>query len=358
MIENKKQNAHLICIPVTSCGLHGGFRGNSWYRHRLEIFRNYTLKSLANQSNKDFILWLWFRPEEKENPITQEWLKAVEDVGLRYVASFHGLMYVDDKFLDYGLRTKFRNLLMMMWDGWRYKEWKPLNQLWKYTWENKNETLLPRLTEALKELKRSIGDEYEWIYLTRIDSDDMFHREAVSCIQATAPGYKKALVFDKGYIYNVLTGQVAEWNPPTNPPFHTIIFPAATFFNPQSHREYYGAFKSHEDILKVFECETLDIGKYMVAYHGKQISTAWESDVLRKAKHVVQYGKGDPFRGEEIKRFIACDYGYEAKPYCYTMSGRNISTRWESHTTKTQNPMIGEDHTQNREEILSGFGIT
>ena len=81
-----KPNAHLIAIPITSVGVHGGFRSNSWYKHRLGIFRNHTLKSLANQSDKNFLLWLWFRPEEKDNPITAEWLKAVEDVGLKCVA--------------------------------------------------------------------------------------------------------------------------------------------------------------------------------------------------------------------------------------------------------------------------------
>mgnify|MGYP001607878981 CR=1 FL=1 len=344
-----KPNAHLIAIPITSVGVHGGFRSNSWYKHRLGIFRNHTLKSLANQSDKNFLLWLWFRPEEKDNPITAEWLKAVEDVGLKYVASFNGLLYVDDKFLSYGLKTKLRNLGQMLWDGWIYKEWKSPRELWKYTWENKNQTLPQRLSLALGELKEAIGTDFEWVYLTRIDSDDMFHREAAACIQVVQPGWKKALVFDKGYIYNVMTGQVAEWNPPTNPPFHTIIFPARTFFDPQAHREYYGSFTSHEDIRKVFECEVLDVGKYMVSFHGKHISTAWHSDVLRKAKHVMQYGKADPFRGEEIP----------AKGYCYTTSGRNISTRWQSHLRREKNVMIGKEFEQekDREKILAEFGL-
>lgn len=234
-----KQNAHIIAIPVSGVGVHGGFRGDAWYRHRLNIFRAHTLKSLANQSNKNFLLWLWFRPEEKNNPITEEWLKAISDVGLNYAASFHGLLYVDDKFLDYGWKTKFKNLLQMCWDMWLYKEWKSPKELWRYTWENKNETLLPRLTEALQELKEAIGDDYEWVYMTRIDSDDMFHREAVNLIQSREPRERKALVFDNGYIYNVQTGQIAEWNPPTNPPFHTIIFPGRVFFNPLLHKEYY-----------------------------------------------------------------------------------------------------------------------
>lgn len=337
--------AHLIAIPVSGVGLHGGFRSNAWYAHRLEIFKNYTLKSLANQSNKNFLIWLWFRPEERHNPITQEWFNAIEGAGLEYHASFHGLMYVDDKFLDYGLKAKVRNFLMMLWDCWVYKTWKSSRELWRYTWENKNRTLRSRLTVALRELKERIG-EADWVYLTRIDSDDMFHREAVNLIQSKSPEYKKALVFDHGFIYNVMTGQLATWEPPTNPPFHTIIFPGSTFFDPQKHKEYYGAFSSHEDIPKVFNAETLDMYKYMVSFHGKHISTGWESDVLRKASHVLKYGKAEPFRGDEIQG------------YCYSVSGQNISTHWQSRLRKQKNFMIGQEFEgKTKEGILADFGI-
>mgnify|MGYP001579304315 CR=1 FL=1 len=344
-----KENAHIIAIPFTGVGLHSGYRGDTWFKHRIEIFKNYTLKSLKNQSNKDFIIWCWFRPEEAENPLVDEIRDALAQAGLRFIFTFHGLMYHDDKFNDYNLRTKIRNLFMMVWDMWIYKEWKSPKELWKYTWEDKNKTLLNRLRQALHSVQRTIGSDYDWVYLTRLDSDDMLHKEAVNCIQASLPEYKKALVFDKGYIYNVITKQVAEWNPPTNPPFHTIIFPAGTFFDAHGHKEYYGSFTSHEDIRKVFDCETLDVHKYMVSFHGKHISTAWNSDPLRKIKHVAQYGSGDPFRGEEIL----------PKGYCYTTNGRNISTRWESHLRHEKNSMIGNEfETQSdREQILSDFGL-
>ena len=68
---------HLIAIPFSGVGLHGGFRGDTWFRHRIDIFKNHTLKSLKNQSNKDFTLWLWMRPEEKNNPLTRELLRII-----------------------------------------------------------------------------------------------------------------------------------------------------------------------------------------------------------------------------------------------------------------------------------------
>ena len=56
--------AHLISVPFTGLGLHGGYRGDSWFKYRVEVFKKYTLPSLMNQTNKDFTIWLQFRPEE------------------------------------------------------------------------------------------------------------------------------------------------------------------------------------------------------------------------------------------------------------------------------------------------------
>ncbi|MFZ2152244.1 MAG: hypothetical protein WAV09_04010, partial [Minisyncoccia bacterium] len=71
-------NNHILAIPFTSVGLHGGYRSDSWFAHRIDIFRRFTLKSLKNQSNKNFLLWIWMRPEEEHNPLTKEIAKAIE----------------------------------------------------------------------------------------------------------------------------------------------------------------------------------------------------------------------------------------------------------------------------------------
>lgn len=328
--------AHIIAIPFTGVGLHGGYRGDTWFKHRIEVFKNFTLKSLANQSNKDFLVWCWFREEERDNPLVEGIAQALEDSGLPYVFSFHGLLYVDDKFRDYTLKTKLRNLAQMLWDGSKTGEWKPLRTMWRATWENKNETLDARVRAALEELEEQVW-HHDWIYLTRLDSDDMFHQDAVALIQSEEPEERRALVMDKGYMYNVVTGQLAEWLPPTNPPFHTIIFPGDVFFDPEKHLAYYGAFASHEDIPKVFHAKTLDMYRYCVTAHGKHhISTAWDVPIEKRLYQKFKY----------------------ARPYCYTTSGRNISTHWQSHTLKKRNMMLGQEYTgEERAEILSHFGI-
>ncbi len=331
-------NAHVIAVPFTGVGVGGGFKSQRWFEHRADIFKNYTLKSLANQQNKDFMLWLWFRPEERDNPVTAQIREMLDDSNLNYCMSFEGLLYHDDKFTTQNLKTKLRNFAKMVWDGYSEKDLKPLSQIWKYTWEEKNKTLPDRLERGLKDIQAAMGTDYDWVYLTRLDSDDMLHAEATNLIQSRPPGYRKALVMDKGYMYNTVTTQLAEWLPPTNPPFHTIVFSANIFFNPREHLSYYGAFKSHEDIPKVFTAETLDLYKYCVTAHGgDHISTAWDVPLPKRLYQSVKY----------------------ARPYCYTTGNRNISTHWESRTTKKKNMMLGMEFTdpEEKRQILAGFGL-
>ncbi|GAF73917.1 unnamed protein product, partial [marine sediment metagenome] len=62
------------------------------------------------------------------------------------------------------------------------------------------------------------------------------------------PKDKLAMGFKPGYIMNYCTGEVAEYNPETNPPFYTIIFPVDKFLNPYNHIDYTGPYESHEYI--------------------------------------------------------------------------------------------------------------
>jgi hypothetical protein len=328
-----KNLLHIVYVPFTGVGLHGGFRGNEWYKHRIEIFKKFTLKSLLNQSNKKFILWISFREQEQNNPHTIELAHYLKKVGMSYVFTFNGLMYWDDKFTNYNLKTMVRNVTMMLWDAWNYKEWP--KGILKNVWENKNKTLKSRLDKSLLVLDNVVKGA-DIVYLTRIDSDDMFHRLSIDLIQKQHPTQSEAFVFDKGYIYNVKTGQLADWNPPTNPPFHTIIFLADVFFNSEKHLAHYKDFKTHEDIPRVFKSETLDMGRFCVSYHGKHISTGWDSPLPKRVYHKLKYGKG----------------------YCYTTSGRNISTHWESRTRKVKNFMIGKEYEgEEKSLILKEFGL-
>lgn len=265
--RNKKV-LHLIYIPFRGTGVKNG--DEDWFRWRREIFRDYTLKSLVNQTNKQFCLWLSFRPEDEKNPTTLQIQNDIAKTGMSFVMTFDGLMYYDDRNTE------------------------------------QNKTLEERLVNSLAVLY-NVFMEADWILLSRLDSDDLLHKEAIKEIQEkTLSGLqrKTAILMKNGYIYNKNTGELAYWKPETNPPFHTIVFPEEDFFSAKSYLDYFGDFKSHEDIPRNFKIQTLEDGRYCVGIHDQKhhISTSWSH----------------PFKGEYIggsltgkKQAILKDFGID-----------------------------------------------
>lgn len=282
---------HFIYTPFTGVGLKNGYRGDEWFKNRIEIFKNYTLNSLLNQTDKWFVHWLSFRQEDYFNPLVtelEEYLKTIDKYNA--VMTFDGLMYHDDKYSNAFL-TRCMNGARIIRDCVREK------RLWmrgefSELFYNKNKTLLSRLRHSLSFLEKLYGRN-DIVFLTRIDSDDMFHKDAVREIN-TIPLYSHtALMFQNGYIYDINTKKVAEWNPTTNPPFHTILFSGDDFYDAEKHLAYYKDFKSHEDIPRVFDTIRLNEGKYCVTINQDHISTVWDH----------------PFRGKEVAIAVLNDFG-------------------------------------------------
>lgn len=192
-------------------GVGDYFRDDKWYAERIEIFKNYTLKSLINQENRNFALWLTFRPVDEHNRLTKELADYLKSVKMEYVMTFDGLPYWDDKFSK-GFKIKIKNCLRVLRGCFRNNKWNELlPSIWKVLFKDKNSTLQERIGKSVDKIKKYFSD-VDIIYLTRIDSDDMFHKSAIKEIQS-APFESEALVFDKGYIYNKDTNQLAEYNP-------------------------------------------------------------------------------------------------------------------------------------------------
>jgi len=275
---------HLVYTPFTGVGLHNGYRGDEWYKYRIELFKQTLLPSLRQQTNQNFIHWLSFRKEEKENPLTKEFLQYLIEIDYHFIVTFNGLIYRDDKFVV-NWKGRFWNFGRVLRDCWRDKK---INfKLFKEVLIDKNKTLPERLEVSLEGIKRFLQsqgiDKVEWIYLTRIDSDDMFHKLVIQELSTLEP-FEGALIFRNGLLYNINTGQLARWEPTTNPPFHTIMFPAKIFFDVEKHLAYMKDFKTHEEIPRIFRTKQLPNGRYCVGVHSKHISTIWNH----------------PFRGKEF----------------------------------------------------------
>jgi len=260
---------------MTGVGIGQGFKSEEWFKYRLEIFKKYTLASLLKQKNRGYLLWLSFRPEEHDHPLVKELIEYLVEKKMPMIITFHGLMYWDDKFTK-GLKNRIMNLGRVVRQCYREREWSSLIPGLKEIFVDKNKSLLKRLELALIEMQAI--DQFKdtnYLYITRLDSDDMLHEDAVDEIQRVQP-FEGALVYKNGYVYNSHTHVMAEWNPKTNPPFHTIIFLGSIFFNPLHHLRYYKEFRSHEDVPRVFKTKLLEDGRYCVNIHSQHISSSWD----------------------------------------------------------------------------------
>ena len=264
--------------PWTGLGNYGGFRGNRWLKNRIKIFKQFVIPSLQNQTNKNFTLWCSWRHEEKINPYVKELIEYLAGIKeFKTVHTFHGICFWDDKYSDLEARNR----------------------------------LLTSLHGSIGELLDTIG-EVDFIYMTIQPSDDVYHKNAVLGIQKIfAETDLQAVGFSKGYMMNYLTGEVANYDPTTNPPFFTIKFPRDTFCDPLKHADYTslkidkGQYKagtpcpSHEYIGDCLKYNTINERGFIVGCHFDNISTHFNI----------------PFKGEEFNKLesenILRDFGLE-----------------------------------------------
>lgn len=285
---------------MTGVGLNNGYLSDEWYIQRQKIFKEFTLKSLENQTIKNFIVWMTFREEEKSNPLTENLRIILEKSKVNYIFTFHNLMYWDDKF-NTDFASRILNTLRCIRDFYRKRK-ITLTAL-RQIYYNKNKNLKERLSKALEEIQKKFNNKnHRDILITRIDSDDIFHKKALEEIRNSAIKSKKyqAFVFKNGYIYNSKTGELAEYHPKTNPPFYTLKFPKNVFFNAEKHIQFYNGFKSHEDITRIFRYKVLTDFRYCVVIHNPKnhISTIWNHPFRGK---IIQKNKK-----KILKNFAVC----------------------------------------------------
>jgi hypothetical protein len=230
----------IVSVPFTGLGLFNGYRGDEWFKRRIELFHKYTLKSLLKQTDRDFVIWLQFRPEERYNKIINDII-----IPCKHIMTFGGIC---------------------IWDDRKEKE---------------GEGLKNRLSVTLPFLKELVGKED--VKLVNIASDDMYSEEVIKSVKEHPFEEGTALTHRLGYIYST-DDRLAEWNPTTHPPFHTIMYKNETFLNPQKHFDFIKEYKSHEFIPEIFKEARMPDRRYMVLVHNANISTQWSH----------------PFRGQEI----------------------------------------------------------
>lgn len=246
---------HLIYVPFTGLGNHKGFRGNTWLKNRIQLFKQFVIPSLQAQTEKDFILWISWRPEEKSNPQVKALMHYLSTgSGLRTIHTFSGVCFYDDKHEDAVARDR----------------------------------LLTAIHGSMGALGELLADS-DYVYMTIQPSDDLYEKDAVKTIHYLFEHENyQAVGFKKGYIMNYWTKEIAEYNPTTNPPFYTIKFPKEIFIKPLEHAQYtslkkdVGKYKvgtplpSHEYVGDCLNYYQIDERGFMVGTHLENISTTWQ----------------------------------------------------------------------------------
>ena len=241
----QEKTKHIFQVPFTGKTPRGDNMTDEWFEKRVEIFIKYTIGSLKYQTNKDFLLWLTFRPEDRDSIITIRIEQALEESGIKHILTFNGTMFTEDR----------------------------------ATWHNKD--LPERLERALPILKKFVGD-CDYIYETNLDSDDMVHKDFSKFVIEKKFKNKGALYCTRGFAYNT-QGRIADWNNPVSNQNYTLMFPSDIYFDADRRLEYLRGYKSHEEVPEMFDSEKLPDGFYCTVIHGDNITTEWNH----------------PFRGNE-----------------------------------------------------------
>jgi len=277
---------HIFYTPFTGLGLHNGYRGDTWLKNRIEVFRQFVIPSLIHQSNREFVLWVSFRPEEEGNPLVMDLQGALEGMrNLPFVLTYGGLCFEDDK----------------------------------YDRPESLERLEANLTRSLPELQEVLGEEDD-VILTLQPSDDMYLSHTVQAIQDEAEKFDNApmsIGYRKGYILNMNTLELAEYakhgaktdqestyQTDTIPPFFSVVYPRDVFLDPKAHMEW-AAYRSHEYIAEETDYHTLPGRGFIVGTHGENISTTWHHryrgrmiEGSEKNRIMLQAGLLDPEKVE------------------------------------------------------------
>lgn len=205
---------------------------DAWIEKRIELFKKYTLASLLNQTNKNFLHWICFR---YHNPKWDELEKYLKSLNYNFVFTYDGQCHWDDR--------------------------------------ASNLTLKERTEKSLKVLEPYIKGK-KWVYYTLLDSDDMLMKDAVELIQQEEPTENRSLIFQKGYAVNYFTKELGDWFC-VSPPFYTIIYPADIFLNAEKKMVYEDGLKSHENALTFFDAKIMPENKYSYLIHDINKSTDW-----------------------------------------------------------------------------------
>ena len=210
-----KRTLHIIGNEFTRHIAHP----DEWWDHRLKIYEHYCLASIKKQTNKNFILTM-----------TTDWVPDKYREVIKQILERSGLKYY------------IRNISDI----------------------------------SFEDFMKPFFGKYDIVYHTRIDSDDLFHKDAVEEIQSYEFENRRALIFQKGYCYDCKNNRLQHYYMPS-PPFSTIMYPMDIYID-EKKQDKYKDFLSHDSLIYAMKAVELSENKFIVNVHGTNRVTIYHND--------------------------------------------------------------------------------
>ncbi len=212
---------------------HGRPR-DEFARKRIDLYRQYTLRSLLNQDSDEFSTVLFYDKSTVQELIDE--LLASEEVAAL------GERFQPGPIAPLDFRRDVRNT--------------------RWARRHDEESVL-----------RSISGGADRLVLTTIDSDDLFRRDALTRIRACARRHDvEAVVPTNGYIYDPAGRRLRPFHN-ESPPFYSLVYSAAKFFS--GHR-YDGGIGNHQQVRRRLRSVALTDRIFMVHVHDMNDSTTFK----------------------------------------------------------------------------------
>lgn len=272
----EKRFIHFLYCPLLGLGLYGGHRGSRWLSNRIKILKQFVVPSLLNQTNKNFVLWISVRPEDKRDPQIIDLVDYFANISdFKTVFTYSGVVFYDDKYENKEARNR----------------------------------LLTSLHGSIGELLDTIG-EVDYVYWTIQPSDDVYAGYVVDMIQNVLGNEKiDALGFNRGYMMNYLTKEVAEYNPKTNTPFVSIKFPKNVFIDPLKHAEFTSIKKSEGGYEVGCPCPSHEY--YPNVFGDKYLLNSERNFLVGCHDHNISTVFSHPYRGEYVSQDVLNSFGLQ-----------------------------------------------
>ncbi|MFA9464126.1 MAG: glycosyltransferase family A protein [Velocimicrobium sp.] len=204
MVKNKFV---IFSIPFNNLNYNADRLTKEWITTRMDIFFRYTLKSLRCQTNQNFEAFLNCDGESMN--IIRELLKEREELPCN-------IHFVDAK----------------------------------------------QITALINQTVK----EYEYFYLVRIDSDNLYHKDFVQILYDSHPKIEtEAFLCQCGYLFDIKTNKLAYSFHPS-PSYYTLIYKTGEY---QSGKRY--SMTSHKKIITDFKVELLNDYFYITTITGENV---------------------------------------------------------------------------------------